>query len=69
MRSIFILIFFWISIIAVFGDNLEDFYVVERTTDVLKFDGICDEPFWENLVPLQMQMYRPNHGGQPTEKN
>ena len=63
MRLFFALLLFCISIGIAYGEDLEDLYVVARTTDALEFDGICSEPFWDNLVPLQMQMYRPNHGG------
>ncbi len=69
MRLISALIIFWISIITAVGEDAKDYYVVARTSDVMEFDGICNEAFWNNLVPLQMQMYKPNHGGQPTEKS
>lgn len=68
MRLILVLGIFWISIFSLAGQDVDDIYVVARTADALEFDGICNEVFWDNLIPLQMHMYRPNHGGQPTEK-
>ena len=67
MKSIFIVIFIWVTIGTAAGEDAEDFYIVTRTADELNFDGVCNEALWDNLVPLEMHMYRPNHGGIPTE--
>ncbi len=33
-----------------------------------KFDGVVDDPCWQNVEPLRMVMHTPTFGNQPTEK-
>ena len=42
---------------------------IPKITGKLIFDGKLDEPFWENLDPLDMVMYQPVYKGRMTEKS
>jgi hypothetical protein len=62
-----VILFF--SVLTVNGNEVEDLYKIKKTSDILNFDGICDEAIWDHANLLPMQMFRPNHGSQPTEKS
>lgn len=69
MRYIVTFTIFFYSVFTADGNEREDLYRIEKTSDILKFDGVCDEALWDNANLLQMHMFRPNHGGKPTEKS
>ncbi len=69
MRLISTLVILFVSVVATVGKESENLFIVGKTSDVLEFDGICNEALWDNGTPLPMQMYRPNHGSRPTEKS
>lgn len=69
MRLISTLVILLVSIVATMGKEGENLFIVGKTSDMLEFDGICNEAIWDNAELLPMQMYRPNHGGQLTEKS
>lgn len=56
-------------VISLFGDDGSDLLRIPKTSEEITFDGYCNEPAWDRLLPLPMMMYRPNHGSQPTEKS
>ena len=41
---------------------------IPRIKGELKFDGLIDDPCWQNVLPLQMVMHTPVFGNQPSEK-
>lgn len=51
------------------GSEEKEFLKIHRTSSEIIFDGICNESLWDEVVPLPMQMFRPNHGSKPTEKS
>jgi len=63
----FILLFFGKGLI--YADEGEDLLKIEKINGEVVFDGICDEPAYDYLVPLPVKMYRPNHGSEPTERS
>lgn len=69
MRFIITFTIFFFSVFTADANEREDLYRIEKTSDILEFDGICDEAIWDHANLLPMQMYRPNHGRQPTEKS
>ena len=52
-----------------FGGEEEDILNIPKTTETINFDGICDDPLWNSMVPLELQMFRPNHGQSSSEKS
>ena len=42
---------------------------VPKLEGEFKFDGIVDDPCWQNLVPVKMVMHTPTFGLAPTEKS
>lgn len=43
-------------------------YVLRRLSGLIIFDGLIDEPAWEEIEPLLMVMHMPHFGSEPTEK-
>jgi hypothetical protein len=41
---------------------------VPRIQGEMKFDGLVDDPCWQNVLPLPMVMHTPVFGNQPSEK-
>lgn len=64
---VYFLIFF--PAISLSGMNQEEKWQIVKTVECLNFDGICDEPLWDNLEMLPMRMFRPNHETAPTERS
>ncbi len=54
---------------AVMAEGQAGNYEIKRTSFKLNFDGVCNEELWSYLNPLPMSMYRPNHGGKPTQRS
>ena len=46
-------------------DTLE----IQKASSQIVFDGKCDEAVWNELQPIPLVMYQPNHGNQPSEKS
>ncbi len=67
MRFFYTLAILSISVSVAFGYEGEDLFKIKRTSNTLEFDGICNEPLWDNATELPMQMFIPNHGNRPTE--
>lgn len=42
---------------------------IPRINGEFKFDGIVDDPCWQNIKPLEMVMHVPTFGNQPSEKS
>lgn len=42
---------------------------ISRAQHEVTFDGICNEPLWESVKPLETMMFRPNHGQSTSEKS
>ena len=66
-KLLFCLIAFMSGVIQ--GNGQASKWPIEKTSESLTFDGICDEPLWDNLKLIPMEMYRPNHGAAPTERS
>jgi hypothetical protein len=65
-------IFFLLAIIlplSTQGMEDKEMLKIQKISDKINFDGICDDPVYDQLDPLPLSMYRPNHGGKPTEKS
>lgn len=54
---------------SVSGQDFENYLEIQRMTDKINFDGICDEAAWDGLLNLPMTMFKPNHGSNPSEKS
>ena len=67
MRIILLLFIIHIPILSSTAFGANGPIQIEKSTNKLNFDGLCDEDFWNSLDPIEMQMYRPNHGSKPTE--
>ena len=64
-RILFLLIFVFFISDAISQAPLS----VTRISDEINFDGIPDEEVWHSLPALQMVMYVPVAGGEPTEQS
>ncbi len=49
------------------GKENDELFKIQRTSEVLEFDGVCNEALWDNATLLPMQMFIPNHGDKTTE--
>jgi len=47
----------------------QELLTIPRIQGEIKFDGIVDDPCWQNLKTLPMVMHTPTFGNQPTEKS
>ena len=54
---------------SVSGQPGENLLVIHKVTGKINFDGICDEPLWDNLPKIPMTMFKPNHGSKPSERS
>jgi hypothetical protein len=54
---------------SVSGQGGENYLEIPKMTGKINFDGICDEPLWDNLSNIPMTMFKPNHGSKPTERS
>lgn len=52
-----------------YGNEVGEKWPIHKTAHELTFDGVCNEPLWDELTPLPMHMFRPNHGEAPTERS
>ncbi len=43
-------------------------YVLPKLDSELQYDGICDEPAWDNIEQLPLMMLTPSYNSEPTEK-
>lgn len=43
-------------------------YVLPKLESALKYDGICDEPAWDNIEPLPLIIVEPDYGKEPSER-
>jgi hypothetical protein len=64
--SVFVFCFFMIGVSFVHAQGQVSISGIKGD---FKFDGIVDDPCWQNARPLQMVMHTPNFGNQPTEKS
>ncbi len=55
-----------LTVNPVFGQE-EDYFVIPEIEGI-NFDGMPDEPVWENIAPVPLVQYEPNAGEPPTEK-
>lgn len=69
MRRSILIIHFLITFpsISSFGNDQEQIWQIEKTCEILRFDGICDEDLWKKMKQIPLEMFRPNHGSKPTE--
>ena len=58
-----------VGIASVSGQTGEKYLEIKKMTDKINFDGICDEPLWDNLPGIPMFMFKPNHGSEPSERS
>jgi hypothetical protein len=42
--------------------------VLSRLSGPIRLDGVVDEPAWDEIAPLEMMMYAPIWGGEPTQR-
>ena len=49
--------------------NGQEAVTVIRLSDHVQFDGIPDEPLWNNLSKFELTMHRPNFGLKPSEES
>ncbi len=68
-RRLFAVLTLTLMTLAVFAGEPSDYYEIKKTTLKLDFDGICNEELWKELKPLSMSMFRPDHGGTPTQRS
>jgi hypothetical protein len=54
---------------ALYGREEENLLKIQKTTDEINFDGICDEPLWNSIESVVLKMFRPNHGQASSEKS
>ncbi len=54
---------------VLFGNEEKGFLQIPKAVKKINFDGRCDEELWNTVEPLQVQMFRPNHGQSTTEKS
>jgi len=47
----------------------QDIIVIEPNTGTVQFDGVPDEPFWQNAQSFQLIMHAPEFGAEPSEKS
>lgn len=67
MKSKLILcLFFLIGSYPIFA---QEQMKITRINGEFNFDGIIDEDFWETIDPIDMVMYKPNFGNEPSEKS
>ncbi|MBK6966471.1 MAG: hypothetical protein IPH20_21890 [Bacteroidales bacterium] len=71
MKKHFLSILFLISatITSVSGQAGENYLEIQKVNGEINFDGICNEPLWDNLPLVPMTMFKPNHGSKPTERS
>ena len=55
--------------ISASGQSGEDYLEIKKMVGKINFDGICNEPLWENLSKIPMTMFKPNHGSRPSERS
>jgi hypothetical protein len=55
--------------VSVSGQSGENYLEIQKVTGKINFDGICDEPLWDNLSKIPMTMFKPNHGSKPSERS
>ncbi|MBK9390577.1 MAG: carbohydrate binding family 9 domain-containing protein [Bacteroidetes bacterium] len=71
MNKHFLSILFLISatITSVSGQAGENYLEIQKVNGEINFDGICNEPLWDNLPLVPMTMFKPNHGSKPSERS
>jgi hypothetical protein len=57
---------FPVSLLA--GDG-RDTLIIFKSNSAIIFDGKCNEDAWNQVTPLQLMMYTPDHGNAPSEKS
>jgi len=70
--KIAILILYFFSIVQPYSFAVtenEEKWEILKTTEIIHFDGVCDEGLWDKIRMIPVQMYRPNHGLNPTERS
>ena len=51
-----------------YGEDEDEPFEIYKTREKIHFDGICDESLWDNTNQIKAQMFRPNHGQDPSER-
>ncbi len=51
------------------GLYAQDLWVIPRLTDTIRFDGLVDEPAWDQVEPFPMVMHIPVFGIEPSERS
>jgi hypothetical protein len=69
MNNRLLYIAFFIAVAVPYTTRANDPIEIVRSLDKVEFDGICNEPLWDKLAMVPMEMYRPNHGAMPTERS
>ncbi len=69
LRGALAFLFLFIGLPAVLAEEQTGYLEIPKTTLKLKFDGICNEELWKDLKPFPVSMYRPDHGGTPTQRS
>jgi len=53
---------------TVFRTSGQDQLIISRLPEEIRFDGIVDEPVWDDIQPLPMVIHTPVFGKEPAEK-
>jgi len=69
MKKRLLHIAFFVAMIVPFAAIADGPLEIVRTLEKVEFDGICNEPLWDKLSIVPLEMYRPNHGDLPTERS
>jgi hypothetical protein len=56
------------SAVAAVSDNKQTPVVITKITETVKFDGIMDEPFWDNASNFPVTRQTPDYGSKPSEE-
>ena len=51
------------------AEPVTDTLEIQRARSPIIFDGRCDEQAWNEITPVTLLMYQPNHGSAPSEKS
>lgn len=54
-------------LLVCFDIKAQDTAVIKRLSETVTFDGIPDEPLWNELNKFDLTMHRPNFGLAPSE--
>lgn len=64
-----LLLAFFIPAPSLEAETLTDTLEIQKSKSPVIFDGRCDESVWNEISPIELMMYQPNHGSMPTEKS